>query len=118
MSENTIQFSKIDDILIDRLGRQIYCCGSLVKMTPLTFDLFIYLFDNANRVCSYDELLETIWKYDCCNGDAHVVRLAISRLRKSFQNCPDCHGISLYVRTVRSIGYCLNTFTITTQTLR
>jgi len=107
MFENTIQYSKTGNILIDRPGWQIYCCGNLVEMTPLNFDLFVYLFDNANRVCSYDELLENIWKYNSCNGDTHVVRLAVSRLRKSFQNCHNCHGISLHIRTVRSIGYCL-----------
>ncbi len=94
-------------ILIDLAGRQIYCCGNLINLTALQFDLLVYLFNNSNRVCNYEELLEDVWQYVSLDKDTHIVRIAISRLRKNFQNCSICQGQSLQIRTVRGIGYCL-----------
>lgn len=106
---------KIGNITIDREGRQVNCCGQPVELTWLQFNLLVYLCDNANRVCFYDELLEHVWHYDPDPSDWHIVRLAISRLRKSFQVCLNCNGVSLQIRTVRQIGYSLQ-ISKTTQT--
>ncbi len=98
---------KIGNVTIDRERRQAYCCGQPIELTCLHFNLLVYLYDNANRVCFYDELLEQVWNYDPDASDWYLVRLAISRLRKGFQDCPNCQGQSLPIRTIRQVGYCL-----------
>ena len=107
MSGDDTSGLKIGNVTIDKEGRQVYCCGQSIELTCLHFNLLVYLCDNANRVCFYDELLEHVWHYDPDPSDWRIVRLAISRLRKSFQVCLNCNGVSLQIRTVRQIGYSL-----------
>lgn len=109
MSGSELPYLTIGNISIDREGRQVYCCGRTIELSCLHFNLLIYLFDHTNKVCVYDELLAHVWNYAPDTGDVYIVRLAISRLRRSFQRCPHCQGRALQIRTVRQIGYCLHT---------
>ena len=115
VSDKDTAYLRIGNIEIDRGGRQVYCCGQPVELTWLQFNLLVYLCDNANRVCFYGELLEHVWHYDPDASDWYIVRLDISRLRKSFQDCLNCKGVSLQIRTVRQIGYSLQ-FSKSSQT--
>jgi DNA-binding response OmpR family regulator len=107
MSGDSTLCLQVGNVTIDKEERQVYCCGQPIELTCLQFNLLIYLFDHANRVCFYDELLEYVWHYDSDASDSYIVRMAISRLRHSFQNCPNCQGQSLHIRTIRQVGYCL-----------
>lgn len=92
-------------IKIDLDGHQILCCQQQIALSPLEFDLLIYLIQNSNRVCTFYELLTQVWGCQASDKDEHLVRLAVSKLRKKFHQC-QCQGTSLTLRTVRGRGYC------------
>lgn len=68
----------------DRSGRCVWLDGERVDLTPLEFGTLARLVDEAGRVVSRDELLETVWKqpYSGSNVVDAVVRSLRSKLRR------------------------------------
>ncbi len=108
MQDSEGKIVNVGTLEIDRDGHRIYCCNSVIEISALNFKLLLYLLDNANRVCTYDELLIEVWGYKQCGSETHLVILAISRLKKCLRSCQSCHKSSIEIRNVRSIGYCID----------
>lgn len=75
--------------------------GVDVPVTRTEFLLLCELAQNANRVLSRDQLLESVWGYDYF-GDGRVVDAHIRRVRKKIETDP---ADPRYVVTVRGLGY-------------
>src|SRR5439155_16567688 len=65
------------------------------------FELLRFLMRNPRRVLSKAQILDRVWNYDF-GGQAHVVELYISYLRKKI----DAGRVPL-IHTVRGVGYVL-----------
>ncbi len=55
------QTIKIDDFVINTLGRKLTIKDESINLTGKEFDLFYILASNPGRVFTREELLETIW---------------------------------------------------------
>ncbi|MFG1874522.1 response regulator transcription factor [Sphaerisporangium sp. NPDC049003] len=91
----------VGDLVMDEEAREVTRAGQLVDLTPTEFELLRFLMRNPRRVLSKAQILDRVWSYDF-GGQAHVVELYISYLRKKIDA-----GRSPLIHTVRGVGYVL-----------
>jgi len=89
----------VGDLVMDEDAREVWRAGDLIKLTATEFELLRFLMRNPRRALSKSQILDRVWNYDF-GGDAHVVELYISYLRKKVDA-----GRSPMIHTVRGIGY-------------
>jgi two-component system OmpR family response regulator len=92
---------RVGDLSIDEDAREVHRDGELIELTGTEFELLRYLMRNPRRVLSKEQILDQVWQYDF-GGNAHVVELYISYLRKKVDA-----GRAPMIHTVRGFGYVL-----------
>jgi two-component system OmpR family response regulator len=92
---------RVGDLTVDEDAREVRRGGALVDLTATEFELLRFLMRNPRRVLSKAQILDRVWSYDF-GGQAHVVELYISYLRKKIDA-----GRPPMIHTVRGIGYVL-----------
>ena len=95
----------VADLTMDEDAREVRRAGELVELTATEFELLRYLMRNPRRVLSKAQILDRVWNYDF-GGQAHVVELYISYLRKKIDA-----GHEPLIHTVRGVGYVIKTAT-------
>ncbi len=91
----------VGDLAIDEEAREVRRGGDVVELTATEFELLRFLMRNPRRVLSKAQILDRVWNYDF-GGQAHVVELYISYLRKKIDS-----GRQPMIHTVRGVGYVL-----------
>jgi DNA-binding response OmpR family regulator len=92
------RFGKLE---IDARAREVRVDGKPIELTKIEFDLLDVLSGEPGVVFSRERLLERVWGGNWF-GDDHVVDVHIANLRTKLADDP---RNSLYVRTVRGVGY-------------
>jgi len=91
----------VADLTMDEEAREVRRGGDLIDLTATEFELLRFLMRNPRRVLSKAQILDRVWNYDF-GGQAHVVELYISYLRKKIDA-----GRDPLIHTVRGVGYVL-----------
>ena len=91
----------VGDLRMHEEAREVHRGGEPIDLTATEFELLRYLMLNPRRVLSKTQILDRVWHYDF-GGDAHVVELYISYLRKKLDR-----GRAPMIHTVRGLGYIL-----------
>jgi two-component system OmpR family response regulator len=91
----------VGDLRIDEDAREVRRGDDEIELTGTEFELLRYLVRNPRRVLSKTQILDNVWQYDF-GGQAHVVELYISYLRKKVDA-----GRQPMIHTVRGAGYVL-----------
>jgi two-component system OmpR family response regulator len=91
----------LGDLELFEDSREVFRAGLAVELSRTEFELLHYLLRNPRRVLSKAQILEAVWSYDF-GGQAHVVELYISYLRKKLDA-----GHPPLIHTVRGVGYVL-----------
>jgi len=91
----------VADLTMDEDAREVRRAGELIELTATEFELLRFLMRNPRRVLSKAQILDRVWNYDF-GGQAHVVELYISYLRKKIDS-----GRDPLIHTVRGVGYVL-----------
>src|SRR6201989_2041132 len=91
----------VADLTMDEDAREVRRGGELIELTATEFELLRFLMRNPRRVLSKAQILDRVWNYDF-GGQAHVVELYISYLRKKIDA-----GRPSMIHTVRGAGYVL-----------
>jgi two-component system OmpR family response regulator len=91
----------VADLSMDEEAREVSRGGTLIELTPTEFELLRLLMCNPRRVLTKAQILDHVWSYDF-GGQAHVVELYISYLRKKIDA-----GRRPLIHTVRGVGYVL-----------
>lgn len=89
------------DLVIDTERLEVWVRNQPVSLTPLEFDLLVFLAKNEGKVFSRDVLLDKLWGYDYY-GDTRTVDVHIRRLRTKIEEDP---SNPKYIITVRGKGY-------------
>jgi two-component system OmpR family response regulator len=97
-SENELA---VAGLTMDEESREVRRDGELIDLTVTEFELLRFLMRNPRRVLSKAQILDRVWNYDF-GGQAHVVELYISYLRKKVDA-----GRQPLIHTVRGVGYVL-----------
>jgi DNA-binding response OmpR family regulator len=93
----------VGDLMIDRATRSVTIEGKVAALTKIEFDLLDAITAQPGSVLTRSQLLMSVWG-DNYVGDDHVVDVHIANLRKKIDV-----GESSRVRTVRGVGYAINT---------
>jgi two-component system OmpR family response regulator len=91
----------VADLSMDEDAREVRRGGELIELTATEFELLRFMMRNPRRVLSKAQILDRVWNYDF-GGQAHVVELYISYLRKKIDS-----GREPLIHTVRGVGYVL-----------
>ncbi|SER87062.1 two-component system, OmpR family, response regulator [Streptomyces sp. yr375] len=91
----------VGDLSMDEEAREVRRAGVVVDLSRTEFELLRFLMRNPRRVLSKEQILDRVWAYDF-GGQAHVVELYISYLRKKIDA-----GRTPMIHTVRGVGYVL-----------
>jgi len=92
------------DIELDEQRHVARVAGVTVDLTAREFALLAYLIRNAGQVLSRRQILEAVWGAES-DGYSNVVDLYVSYLRRKLATV----GRDRRLRTVRSVGYTLDT---------
>lgn len=92
---------QVGDLTMDETSREVRRAGTDIALTVTEFDLLRLLMLNPRQVLTKSQILDRVWQYDF-GGDAHVVELFISYLRKKIDA-----GREPMIHTVRGVGYVL-----------
>jgi len=95
----------IGALQIDLAQRQVVYGGRQIQLTLREFALLACLARNADRVVTFDQLLNEAWGFDADAGTATQVRLYIARLRRKLI---DDAQIPDFILTKRGVGYRLH----------
>ena len=86
-------------LVIDNNAFTAFVDGSPLELTLKEFELLSYLYENAGRVLTRDQLLNAIWGYDYL-GDSRTVDSHIARLRTKLGDYGSSH-----LKTIYGMGY-------------
>lgn len=86
-------------LVIDSNAFVAYVDGAALELTLKEFELLSYLYENAGRVLTRDQLLNAIWGYDYI-GDSRTVDSHIARLRTKLGDYGAAH-----LKTIYGMGY-------------
>jgi two-component system, OmpR family, response regulator len=91
---------KAADVTIYVESRYAECNGQNIKLTPMEFNLLLYLMKNQNKGVSREELLNKVWGFDS-EVDTRATDDMIKRIRKKLSNA----GSSLKIETIWGFGF-------------
>jgi two-component system alkaline phosphatase synthesis response regulator PhoP len=75
--------------------------GEEIKLSPKEFKLLELFLKKPGRALTRDDILNTVWGYDCYVGQRSIDRF-VTTLRNKIE--PDPHN-PIYIHTIREIGY-------------
>jgi DNA-binding response OmpR family regulator len=88
---------RLQDVTVNRPGREVDVAGIPVELTTKEFDLLLFLMENAGAVLSRDLLLDRVWGMEY-PGETRTVDVHVAQLRKKL-------GRPELIRTMRGAGY-------------
>lgn len=91
-------------LTIDRIENAAYISKKKVDLTPLQFNILVFMALNQNRILSMDELYRAVWQTPEENP-LETVQVNISRLRRKLQKAEPRYE---FITTIRSQGYRFN----------
>jgi DNA-binding response OmpR family regulator len=95
------QVLRVDDFVINTLGRKVTVKTREVNLTAKEFDLLLLLATNPGKIFTREELLEVIWGYEYF-GDLRTVDVHIRRLREKIE---ENSNQAEYILTKWGVGY-------------
>src|SRR5262245_1406101 len=81
-------------------GEQLWRDGTVIRLRPKTFAVLRHLVENAGRLVTKDELLDTVWRRTAVSDT--VLKSCVRELRSAL--CDDV-GAPRYIETVHRRGY-------------
>lgn len=90
------------DLVVDVADRRVIRSGSEIELSPISFRLLVYFFQNECKVITRRQLLRDVWGFEYSTGDLNLVDSAIQRLRKDLGDDP---RKPRYIHTVWGSGY-------------
>lgn len=91
----------VGDLDIDVQAHEVRREDDVVPLTPLEFDLLLYLAKKPGQVVSREDMMADIWGYQN-PSDTRLVNVHIQRLRSKVEH--DVENPTI-VQTVRGVGY-------------
>ncbi|MGA9380634.1 MAG: response regulator transcription factor [Phormidium sp.] len=96
---DTLEFQ---DLILNRLTREVYRNNQLIELTAKEFDLLEFLLRHPRQVITRDRILEKVWGYDFM-GESNIIEVYIRALRIKLE----ASNPKRLIHTVRGVGYVL-----------
>ncbi len=89
------------DYCLDITAMKLTRNGEEIKLSPKEFRLLEYFLKRQGRALTRDDILNTVWGYNCFTGSRSIDRF-VTTLRNKIE--PDPRNPS-FIHTIREIGY-------------
>lgn len=93
------------DLIADLAAHTILKDGEKIDLTPIEFDLLIYLMENTGRALTHQGILQHVWG-ESYGQETEYLRVYIGRLRQKIEADP---ANPIHLQTVRGVGYTFET---------
>jgi two-component system KDP operon response regulator KdpE len=96
---------EVGDLAIDLAHRRVERGGEPIQLTPIEYALLAYLVRNADKVVTWDQLIDNVWgpEYE---GDTASLRVHVSHLRRKIEPHP---SVPRYILTEPRVGFRFST---------
>lgn len=101
--ENYNRYVEFKDLILDTEEYTVSNCNKIVRITPLEFDILVYLLNSKGKKISYAELYENIWKTEAFD-DYRTVKVHVSNLKNKLRIISNDKDIII---NIRGEGYLL-----------
>ena len=92
---------EIDGLIIDKEKHKCLLYDKEIDLTPMEFDILLYLATNRGKVISSEELFENVWKEKYFDSN-NTVMVHIRRIREKLnENTKN----PKFIKTVWGVGY-------------
>ncbi|MFN3308151.1 MAG: response regulator transcription factor [Anaerolineales bacterium] len=109
MSKGEEELIRVQDLVIYPRRRLVTLCGRPIPLTPLEYQILVYLARKPGTAIPKKELFDNVWGYSTSMADGfvdlNIVESAIRRLRRKLTK--DAAKPDL-IQTVRGLGYQLS----------
>ena len=92
---------QVGDLVVDLDHHQVTRSGEQIDLTPIEFDIFSILIQNAGKVVPQRRIIQKIWGA-AYEDDSRLLRVNISNLRRKIEPSPSQPS---YILTELGIGY-------------
>lgn len=89
------------EITVDMPRHEVKVRGEMVELTPIEFNLLVYLMRHAGKVLSHRDILQNVWGPEY-GHEVEYLRVYMGHLRQKVENDP---MKPVYILTERGIGY-------------
>jgi len=93
---------EFEDLILNRLTREVYRNQQLIELTAKEFDLLEFILRHPRQVITRDQILEQVWGYDFA-GESNIIEVYIRALRIKLE----VNNNKRLLHTVRGVGYVL-----------
>jgi DNA-binding response OmpR family regulator len=93
---------QVSDLALNPSAREVSRAGRKIALTRTEFGLLELLMKRAGRVVTRENLIESVWGFDC-EVRSNTLDAFIRLLREKV----DTAGETKLIQTVRGVGYCL-----------
>ena len=102
LTQNSVDAKATDDLSLTELGMDeeslaVLIGGRKIRLQPQPFSVFKYLFQNAGRICSTEELVR-----EALAGNSQYLHTLIGRIRREIEQDPKQPR---YLLTEHNVGY-------------
>jgi len=104
LRRNKIQQQEIyefGDYKLDLPARKFTKKGKEIELSPKEFNLLEFFIKKTGRALTRDEILNSVWGYDCAVTDRSIDRF-VTTLRDKIEPKP---ADPIFIHTIRGIGY-------------
>jgi two-component system response regulator VanR len=99
--ENGENIIEISDLIINKNTHEVKIDDADVKLTPIEFDILLFLARNKGKVFSVEKIYEAVWGSEFLESD-NTVMVHIRKIREKIEENPRKPRI---VKTVWGVGY-------------
>lgn len=89
------------EIAVDMSRHEVTVRGQLADLTPIEFNLLVYLMRHAGKMLSHRDILQNVWGHEY-GSEVEYLRVYMGRLRQKVETDP---LRPKYIFTERGIGY-------------
>jgi len=95
---------QFEDLILNRLTREVYQGSQLIELTAKEFDLLEFMLQNPRQVITRDRILEKVWGDDFM-GESNLIEVYIHI--RALRTKLEASNSKRLLHTVRLIGYVL-----------
>ena len=99
--QNKKEIIEINGLTIDKNEHKCILYNEEIDLTPLEFDILLYLADNKGKVISSEKLFEEVWKEKYFDSN-NTVMVHIRRIREKLK---EDTKKPKFIETVWGVGY-------------
>lgn len=101
ITQNDEKVYQTGGLIINDDLKEVNVDGETVKLTPIEYNILLFLMKNQGKVFSIDQIYENIWKEDALGGD-NTVAVHIRHIREKIEINPK---EPKYLKVVWGVGY-------------